>query len=105
MNTFSIYIIAGAALIALGSYALVHCQNLIRKILALNIMSNGIFMFFIVTAERNATTVPDPVPHAMVLTGIVVAVCATAFALALAERVRDVTGELTLTSKFDTDGN
>ena len=39
---------------------------------------------------------PDPVPHAMVLTGIVVAVSATAFALVLARRIYSVTGSTRL---------
>jgi multicomponent Na+:H+ antiporter subunit C len=33
--------------------------------------------------------VPDPVPHALVLTGIVVASSATALALALGKRLRE----------------
>ncbi len=39
---------------------------------------------------------PDPVPHAMVITGIVVAVSATAFALVLAWRIRHATGRTAL---------
>lgn len=94
MNEFPLFLLAGAALFALGFHALMACSNLIRKILAINIMGNGIFLIFIATAARSAGPVPDPVPQAMVLTGIVVAVCATAFALALADRVRAATGEL-----------
>ena len=51
-------------------------------------------------AQRN--DVPDPVPQAMVLTGIVVAVAATALALALVRRFHALTGRLELTE--DTDG-
>ncbi|MEM7014362.1 MAG: NADH-quinone oxidoreductase subunit K [Verrucomicrobiota bacterium] len=100
MPTFTLFLIAGAALLALGFYGLTRRQHLIRKILALNIAGNGIFLLFIATAERNRDVAgnPDPVPQAMVLTGIVVAVCATAFALGLAERLRLATGEMKLTN-------
>jgi len=36
---------------------------------------------------------PDPVPHALVLTGIVVAFSATALALALGRRLREVSDD------------
>jgi multicomponent Na+:H+ antiporter subunit C len=96
MNTLPFFLLTGAGLFALGFYALIHRKNLIRKVLALNIMGNGVFLILIATAKRNETTVPDPVPQAMVLTGIVVAVCATAFALSLIERITRVTGKATL---------
>jgi multicomponent Na+:H+ antiporter subunit C len=63
----------------------------VRKILALNILGSGVFMLLTALARRSGGAEPDPVPHAMVLTGIVVAVSATAFALALARRVREHT--------------
>ena len=45
----------------------------------------GVFMMLVALASRTTgiATRPDPVPHAMVLTGIVVAVSATALGLAL----------------------
>jgi multicomponent Na+:H+ antiporter subunit C len=45
-------------------------------------MGTGVFMV-LVTSALGQGQPADPVPHAMVLTGIVVAVSATAFALAL----------------------
>jgi multicomponent Na+:H+ antiporter subunit C len=54
------------------------------------VLANGIFLLFGALARRPVAdpAVPvDPVPHAMVLTGIVVAVSVTAFALSLARRV------------------
>lgn len=105
MNTFSIYVLSGAGLFSMGFYALIRYRDLIRKILGLNIMGNGVFMIFIATATRNTGPVPDPVPQALVLTGIVVAVCATAFALGLAERVRTETGTLNLPTVSSDDGS
>ena len=50
-------------------------------------------------AQRNG--VPDPVPQAMVLTGIVVAVAATALALALTRKLHALTGRLDLPEDAD----
>jgi multicomponent Na+:H+ antiporter subunit C len=94
MSPLLTYGVAGAVLIAIGLYALIVRRHLLRKIVALNVIGNGVFLTLVAAAPRLGT--PDPVPHAMVLTGIVVAVSATAFALALAVRVRDATGAAVL---------
>ena len=94
MSPLLTYGVAGAVLIAIGLYALNVRRHLLRKIVALNVIGNGVFLTLVAAAPRLGT--PDPVPHAMVLTGIVVAVSATAFALALAVRVRDATGAAVL---------
>ena len=56
-------------------------------------------------AEALAALTPgklaDPVPHAMVLTGIVVSVCATGLALALADQVQAATGRPELAEDQD----
>ena len=92
MSQVSLYALSGIAMIAVCLYALISYPHLLRKILAINVMGSGIFLLLISFARRVPGPEPDPVPHAMVLTGIVVAVCATAFALALARRVYDETG-------------
>jgi multicomponent Na+:H+ antiporter subunit C len=56
-------------------------------------MGTGIFLFLVAAAARNGLENPDPVPHAMVLTGIVVAVSATALGLALAGRIHQLRAE------------
>jgi multicomponent Na+:H+ antiporter subunit C len=58
--------------------------DVLRKILAFNIMGSGAFLVLVGLAQQDG--IPDPVPQAMVLTGIVVAVASTALALALARR-------------------
>jgi len=90
------YALAGVGLFAIGLHALFAYAHLLRKILALNVMGGGVFLFLIAIASRAAGPVPDPVPHAMVLTGIVVSVCATGLALALANRVQATTGKMQL---------
>lgn len=96
MSTSSLYLLAGAALFAVGFYGVVARRHLLQRILAVNVMGNGVFLVFITGAARAPGEVADPVPHAMVLTGIVVAVCATGLALALANRVQSATGHTEL---------
>jgi multicomponent Na+:H+ antiporter subunit C len=48
-----------------------------------------VFMLFVAIAYRGPEQPPDALPHALVLTGIVVAVSATALALALGRRLRE----------------
>ena len=96
MNNIYLYTIVGAGLFSLGLYALIIHRHLLRKILAINIMGSGVFLILVALAARTQGRVPDPVPHAMVITGIVVAVSATALALALMLRVRAKTGRAEL---------
>jgi len=82
------YAALGVLLFAMGLLGLVLGRHPVRKILALNVMGTGIFLFLVAAAARDSSGGTDPVPHAMVLTGIVVAVSATALALALAGRIQ-----------------
>ena len=96
MNNIYLYTIVGSGLFTLGLYALIVHTHLLRKILAINVMGSGVFLILVALAARTPGTAPDPVPHAMVITGIVVAISATALALALALRVRAETGRAEL---------
>lgn len=103
MSVFLIYGLAAVALFGICLNALITRTHLLRKILALNMLGSAVFLLLISIAYRNAIDDrPDPVPHAMVLTGIVVAVSATAFALALARRYHAETGR---TEFGDQDGS
>jgi multicomponent Na+:H+ antiporter subunit C len=98
MSAVDLYGLAGAALVGLGLYGLVVHPAILRKILSVNLLGAGIFLLFGVVARRGA--VPelgsDPVPQAMVITGIVVAFAATAVAVALLLRLATATGRATL---------
>ena len=83
-----LFLLAGAALFMVGLVGVFSRVRPLRRVLAVNVMGNGVFLVFIALAARGPGETPDPVPHAMVLTGIVVAVCATGLALTLAERYR-----------------
>lgn len=76
----------GMILLILGLHALLVRPRFLRKVLGLNVAGSGVFLFLVALAQRGSGP-PDPVPHAMVLTGIVVAVSATALALALIRRI------------------
>lgn len=84
-----IYGLAGIALFSLGLRMIFYRAALLRRVLAINIAGAGLFLLLIAVAYRGFETVPDPVPHALVLTGIVVAFSATALALALGRRLRE----------------
>jgi len=86
MNQSLFFTWVGAALFGIGLYGLLVNGHLLRKIIALNVMGNGVFLVFIALARRNPL-VTDPIPHAMVLTGLVISVSATAFALVLFKRL------------------
>ena len=94
MNAAMIYAVAGVALFFVGVVGLILQSHLLRKILAFNIMGSGVFLVLVGLGQRSGE--PDPVSQAMVLTGIVVAVAATALTLALARRLLDLSGKMQL---------
>jgi multicomponent Na+:H+ antiporter subunit C len=96
INVAAFYTIGGVVLFTTGLYALIVYAHLLRKILALNVCGSGVFLCLVATANRTPEGGPDTVPHAMVLTGIVVAVSATALALALTCHFQKSTGRTTL---------
>src|SRR5690606_36334238 len=77
-----IYLCLGNFLWLLGLWGLMTLRETLRRIIAINIMSSGVFMVMVALAHR--TQPGDPVLHALVVTGLVVAVSATASALRLA---------------------
>jgi multicomponent Na+:H+ antiporter subunit C len=81
-----LYGLTGCLIVALGLRAALLHTSLLQRVVAINVMGSGVFLLLIAVAYRGPGVSPDPVPHALVLTGIVVAVSATALALALARR-------------------
>jgi len=96
VNSTFLYALLGVGLFTLGLYALIVHAHLLRKILAINVMGSGVFLVLVALGGRTPGAAPDPVPHAMVITGIVVAISATALALALMLRVQAKTGRAQL---------
>ncbi|WZL73361.1 cation:proton antiporter subunit C [Clostridiaceae bacterium 35-E11] len=96
-------------LFGVGFVTLLLHNNLIKKIIGMNIMDTAIFLFFISKGyiagreapiirgmHRGAEAYINPVPTALMLTGIVVAVSITAFALALTIKIQQKYGTIEL---------
>ena len=98
MNIATLYGLGGAALVGLGLYGVIVASQPLRKILALNLLGTGAFLLYGVFARRGAALGlgGDPVPQALVITGIVVAFAATALGVALLLRLYDAAGIATL---------
>lgn len=101
MSTVLFYALAGTGLFSIGLHALLVHRHLLRKILAINVMGGGVFLVLAAMATRNGATIPDPVPHAMIITGIVVAVAATALALVLMLKLTTEAGQAVLPDSKD----
>lgn len=96
MNTATLFALVGVGLFSLGLHGLIVHAHLLRKVLAINVMGSGVFLVLVSLARRVPGQSVDPVPHAMVITGIVVAVSATAFALGLMLKVKASSGSAEL---------
>lgn len=98
------------ALFMIGLYALTVKPNLIKKLIGLNIMETSVFLLIVASGMVDGGVAPiaregfeqaaragrvvNPVPQALILTGIVVAVSTTAVALALCVRAYEQYGTL-----------
>ena len=96
-NFFSNYYqVVAVLLFCVGFSALVTDRNLVKKVIGLNIADSGIYLFLathgyirgratpiIVDGNIDPTAYINPIPTGLILTGIVISVSVTAFALAL----------------------
>ena len=78
-----------AALIGIGLFGVVTHAEPLRRLLSFNLLGSGTFLVFGVVARRGAAAGlgADPVPQALVITGLVVAFAATTVAVALLLRL------------------
>lgn len=96
-------------LFGIGFTMLLLHQNLIKKIMGMNIMDTAVYLFLAAKGYINGCMVPivvdgiqdasayiNPVPSGLVLTGIVVSVSTTALMLALTIRLYERYGSLSL---------
>ena len=81
--------VAAAIIIGLGLYGLVVDAHPLRKVLAFNVVGSGVFLLLGTIARRGAAAglAADPVPQALLITGIVVAFSATAMVVAVLLRL------------------
>lgn len=84
------------ATFAIGLYTVVDSPNLVTKVIGLNLMQVSVFLVFVSAGYVEGANPPllslepphaNPLPHAIVLTAIVVGVSLTAVALALVIRL------------------
>ncbi len=90
------------SLMMIGLYAMIIKNNLVKKIIGMNILQTAIILFFISVGAKKKATIPiiehangpgdhtvqalnyiNPLPHVLMLTAIVVAVATLGVALAL----------------------
>jgi multicomponent Na+:H+ antiporter subunit C len=89
-----------ALLLLIGLHGMLMRANLIKKLMAMNVLQVAVIMFFISLAVKHGATAPievhgvtdaaayiNPLPHALMLTAIVVGVSTTGVALALLVRI------------------
>jgi len=91
-------------LMMIGFYIVIAHNNLVKKIVGLNIFQVSVFVFYITMAKVKGGTAPilaegieiysNPLPHVLILTAIVVGVATTALGLALVVRIRDAYGTI-----------
>ena len=94
------------ALMMVGLYAIIAKNNLVKKIIGMNILQTAVILFFISLGAKEKATIPiimhghsieshavqaadyiNPLPHVLMLTAIVVAVATLGVALALVIKV------------------
>jgi multicomponent Na+:H+ antiporter subunit C len=107
MTATGLFGFCASVLVGIGLYGLITDSHPLRKLLAFNLLGSGVFLLFGVVARRGAAAGlgGDPVPHALIITGIVVAFAATAMAAALLVRLFEQTGNATLDSDAIGKGN
>ena len=101
MNPTTLFGLCAAVLVGLGLYGLIVNPQPLRKVLAFNLIGNGIFLVCAVIARRGAAAGMggDPVPQALLITAIVVAFAASALAVALLLRLFEETGSGSLSAE------
>ncbi len=87
-----------------GFYIVIAHDNLVKKIVGLNIFQVSVFVFYITMAKVTGGTAPilgpgiesysNPLPHVLILTAIVVGVATTALGLALVVRIKESYGTI-----------
>nr|WP_255454067.1 cation:proton antiporter subunit C [Thermococcus sp. LS2] len=87
---------AGIIIMLIGLYGLITKRNLIKQVLAINVISTGLVLFFMGAGYVENAEVPilpqqavvDPLPATLMLTTLVVDVAITSLALTLILKMR-----------------
>lgn len=99
MTALSLFAVTGAVLIGIGFYGLIATRHFLRRVVAFNLIGSGLFLFFGATGARGGVT--DPVPQALIITGIVVAFSASALGVGLVVARARLSGRAVLPEEVD----
>lgn len=85
-----------------GFYIVISANNLVKKIVGLNVFQTSVFILYISMGKVSGGTAPivvegvtlysNPLPHVLILTAIVVGVATTAVGLSLIVRIKRAYG-------------
>jgi len=91
----------------LGIYGMIMCRNYMKKLMSMNVMQVAVIFFFLCLGQKTGGTLPilqagitnpdlyvNPLPHALMLTAIVVSLGTTGVAIALLLRIRETFGSV-----------
>lgn len=95
-------------LLLVGFYGLIATENLLKKLMALNVVSVAIILFYLNLGQKLDSNIPvlvgeqlgtvsayaNPLPHTLMLTAIVVGVATTGVGLAMLYRIYHRYGSL-----------
>ncbi len=92
------------ALMMAGLYIVIAQNNLVKKIIGLNVFQVSVFLFYITMGKVSEGTAPiladsftaysNPLPHVLILTAIVDGVATTSLGLALVVRINEAYGTI-----------
>jgi multicomponent Na+:H+ antiporter subunit C len=109
LDTFvaNVHFLGAIIIFVIGLYMVIAHANLIKRIIGINIMSSAVFYFFVAIGNISGGEVPivnpeimtpvryiNPLPSALILTGIVISVSFTVYALALVIKIFQAYGTL-----------
>ena len=89
----------------LGVYGMIMCRNYMKKLMSMNVMQVAVIFFFLCFGQKTGGTLPilqtgltnpdlyiNPLPHALMLTAIVVSLGTTGVALLI--RIKETYGSV-----------
>ncbi|MFN3338227.1 MAG: NADH-quinone oxidoreductase subunit K [Dietzia sp.] len=88
MSSFAWYSTIGCVLASSGLVVMLLAADRFRRLVALNVAASGTLVVLLAVAGRSVE--PDPVPHALALTGIVITVAFTGLGVVLARRIDEL---------------
>ena len=94
-------------LLFLGLYGMIVSNNYMKKMMSMNVMQVAVIFFFLCFAQKDGGMIPildgvnfnpdmyiNPLPHALMLTAIVVSLGTSGVALALLMRIKEAFGSV-----------